>query len=115
MWHFADLRFADPIFLAICGLKTSAYISFLQSTKNHFKRVTFRTILRQRVLQYFVEICGFAIWGWIMKILAIAICGLAHLRNLRICDSGMSLRNCGFAICEQKSLESMGKNSDFIF
>jgi hypothetical protein len=88
----------------MCGLKTSAYIFFLQNTKNHFKRATFRTVLRQRVLQYFLEICGFAIWGWNMKKFGFAICGLAHLRNLRICGSGMSLRMGGFAICEQKKV-----------
>jgi hypothetical protein len=27
------------------------------------------------------------------------ICGLAHLRNLRICYCIMSLRICGFAVC----------------
>jgi hypothetical protein len=29
----------------------------------------------------------------------LAICGLAHLRNLQICDCGMSPRIFGFAIC----------------
>jgi hypothetical protein len=42
------------------------------------------TVLK-RVVQYFVEICKFA------------ICGLAHLRSLRICDSSMSPRICRFA------------------
>jgi hypothetical protein len=31
-----------------------------------------------------------------MQICGHAICGVAHLRNLRIFDSGMSPRNCGF-------------------
>jgi hypothetical protein len=39
----------------------------------------FNTTLKSfRVVQYFVEIRGFA------------NCGLAHLNNLRICDKGMS-------------------------
>jgi hypothetical protein len=41
------------------------------------------------------EICGFAICGLIMKICGFAICGQAHIRKLRICDSGMSPRICG--------------------
>ncbi len=40
-----------------------------------------------KVMQYFVEICIFA------------ICGLAYLRNLRICNCGTSLRMFWFAIC----------------
>jgi hypothetical protein len=34
-----------------------------------------------------------------MKICGFAICGLAHLKNWRICYSGMSPRIFGFAIC----------------
>jgi hypothetical protein len=63
MSHFADLRFADQIFFVICGF---AVCGFVQS---------------------FVEICEF-----IAKIFGFAICGLGHLRNLRICDSGVSQR-----------------------
>jgi hypothetical protein len=51
-------------------------------------------LFRDRVVQYFVKIWGFAIRGLIMKICAFAICGLAHLRlYLRISDSGMSRWN----------------------
>jgi hypothetical protein len=39
------------------------------------------------VVQKFEEIVGFA------------ICGLAHLKNLRSCDNGMNPTICGFAIC----------------
>ncbi len=47
-----------------------------------------------RVVQNFVEICG------------LAICGLAHLRDLRICNGGMSPWIFGIAICglKKKSL-----------
>jgi hypothetical protein len=38
------------------------------------------------------EICGFAIWGLVITNLWIAICGLAHLRNLRIC--GLTIKIC---------------------
>jgi hypothetical protein len=44
-----------------------------------------------------------------MKILGFAFCRLGHLRNLRICDSGMSLRMCGFAICELKKFGKLEK------
>jgi hypothetical protein len=43
------------------------------------------------------EICGFVICGTI-KIADLLFAGWAHPRNLRICNSGMSLRTCGFAI-----------------
>ncbi len=40
----------------------------------------------KKTLQYFVETCGFAICGLIIKNCGFAICRLAYLRNLRICD-----------------------------
>ncbi len=43
--------------------------------------------------------CGFVICWSIMKIFGFRICGLAHLRNLRICNSGMSPRTCWFVFC----------------
>ncbi len=58
--------------------------------------MTFRNVLSQSFV-VFVEFCGFAICGF-------AICVLAHFRNSRICDSGMSPRICGFADVKQKSL-----------
>jgi hypothetical protein len=48
-------------------------------------------------MQYFVEISRFAICGIIIKICGFSIYGLAVLRNLRICDSGMSPRFCEFS------------------
>jgi hypothetical protein len=33
-----------------------------------------------------------------LQIFVFAICGLANLRNLLICDCGMIPRMCGFAI-----------------
>jgi hypothetical protein len=50
-------------------------------------------------VQYFLEICRFAIRGLIIKISWFSFCGLAYLRNLRICNCGMSPRICGFGIC----------------
>jgi hypothetical protein len=50
----------------------------------------------ERVVQYFVEICGFAICG--LNHENLRICRLAHRRNLRICDSGMSPKICRFVI-----------------
>jgi hypothetical protein len=67
MWRFVDLWFADTIFFAICGLKTSAspqihifppyilYIAYKASikilkfvhNKKPFEKTTFRTVLRQ--------------------------------------------------------------------
>ncbi len=41
---------------------------------------------------YSLQICGFA------------ICGLAHLRNLRIFDFGMGPRICRFAICRETKI-----------
>jgi hypothetical protein len=99
-WHFADLRFADPIFFFICELKTSAspQISTFSpyknlaytvqqcsyskyKVKNRFKKTTFRTVLRQScaVVPYFVEICGFAICGLIMR-----ICGFSDWHTQEI-------------------------------
>jgi hypothetical protein len=52
-------------------------------------------------VQYFVKTCDLRIdhkdFG--LKICGFAICGLAHPRNLLICDSGMIPKICGFAIC----------------
>ena len=42
------------------------------------------------MLSFFAEICGFV------------ICRLAHLRNVRISDSGISLRIWRFGICGLK-------------
>jgi hypothetical protein len=36
------------------------------------------------------EICGFAVFGLNVKNSGFAICGLAHIGNLRNCDSGKS-------------------------
>ncbi len=51
-----------------------------------------------RVVQYFAE-SEFATGWLIIKIFGFAILGLADLKSLRIFDSGISLRICGFAIC----------------
>jgi hypothetical protein len=101
---FADLRFAGPFFFVICGLKTSQVrkncIKCSISKLYKIKKTLLLGLFWDRVVQSIVEIFGFAICGLIMKICRFAFCGLAHLSNLQICDSGMSLRICAFAICE---------------
>ncbi len=90
MRHLPDLRFPDPIFLwfvfcgtAICGVKifygpkTSAIIHVLNMAYIALKRLLLG-LFWDRVGKYFVKICGFG------------ICELAHLGNVRICDSGKS-------------------------
>ncbi len=62
-----------------------------------FKIRTFRTVFSQ-IAQFSIEICGFAIFQLIIKIYGFEVSGLAHVRNLRICDSGTSLRIRGFSI-----------------
>ncbi len=47
--------------------------------------------LKRRLLGLFVQ--------YFMKIFGFSICWLVHLRNLRICSSGMGPRICGFVIC----------------
>jgi hypothetical protein len=42
------------------------------------------------------KIYGFAIYGFAICGSMKEICGLAYLRNLRICDCGLSPRICGF-------------------
>ncbi len=48
---------------------------------------TLRTILRQSCV-VFCRIFGFAICGLLMRICTLTFCGLAQLRNVRICNSG---------------------------
>jgi hypothetical protein len=89
MWRSAKLRFEGPISFVICGINTAASpqihtfspfkfsiqcsFSDLYKIKNRFKKTTFRAVFRQS-RDFFVD-CGFA------------ICELAHLGVLRICDS----------------------------
>jgi hypothetical protein len=75
MWQFADLRFADPLLfcdLRVCGLRTHFLFAAL------------------KLLQT-LEICGLITKIWRI----FAICELDHLRNLRICNSGMKPRIFG--------------------
>ncbi len=46
-------------------------------------------------MQYFVEICGFAVCGSIIRMCGLATCLLENLRNLQICDNRMRIRICG--------------------
>ncbi len=57
----------------------------LYKTKNHLERLFW-----EGVVQYVAVIYGFVNCRF-------ALCGMAHLRNFRISDSGMSLIVCGFA------------------
>ncbi len=85
MWHFADLRFADPMIFLYANLKLPQirkYIPFPLTNltysdlyiKKSFEKTTFRAVLRIKT----VKICRFA------------ICVLAHVRkeakNLRNWD-----------------------------
>jgi hypothetical protein len=98
MWHFADLRFADPIIFVIYGLKTSArpqmhtfsplqrfgiYATAILSFKVQSKKIVLKRRLLGlfcgRVVQYFVEICGF--YGLIMK-----TCGFADWHTRKFAD-----------------------------
>jgi hypothetical protein len=56
------------------------------------------TVLRQRCAVFCknLQICDLQINH---KYLRICHLRLAYLRNLSMCDSGMSSRICGFAIC----------------
>ncbi len=56
-----------------------------------------RAVLRQSYA-IFCENCKFAICRLILKICGFAICGLALIRSLRICNNSMSPRICGFPI-----------------
>ncbi len=105
MWHFAD-----PIFLWSAdlsfGKSANTYFSLQMlhissdssTNKKSFKRALLR-LAWDRVVQHFVEICGFGICGLITKICGIALYRLAHIKNLRIFNGGMSPKIRGFAIC----------------
>ncbi len=69
------------------------------SNSNLYKINQLLGLLWDRVVHYFGGICEFVINRLIIKIYGFAICGLATVRYLRICESGMSPRICGFAIC----------------
>ncbi len=98
----------------ICGLKTPQVrkyiLFFLTNIVCHalIQLYNVKIVLKRRLLGlfwdsgvlYFEEICEFAICGLIMKIIKIwgfAICRLAQLKTLQICDSGMSPRMSRFA------------------
>jgi hypothetical protein len=115
--RFADLQFADHIFLQLSDtiifrrLNTSAYPQIKNFPPYEFqpKMLSFklkddfwlfgqlhgisqtgtpRKFAGLQFADYSLQICGFT------------ICGLANLRNLRICDCGMNPRICGFAFAD---------------
>ncbi len=114
MWHFADLRILDPFlwfadfklpqvrkYRLFSHYKSSIYVKLkikILHNKKSFKRQLLG-LFRDKVVQYFEEICGFTVCWLIEKNCGFAICGPAHLRNLRVCDSRMCPRIFGFAIC----------------
>ncbi len=77
MEHFTDLWFADQFFFTISELKTSTFSPYkcgisctdsnLYITTNSFKKRTF-SIIWDKGVQYFEEICRIAIFGFIIKI-----------------------------------------------
>ncbi len=82
--QLADLRFAGPRFFTDLNLPTIIHV---------FKYSIYSFALKRWLLgswAVFCRNCGFA------------ICGLAHLRNVRTCDSGKIIWICGFVICEGK-------------
>ena len=66
----------------------------VQNKKNHFKTTIFRPLLKHSNVQYFVEICKFAICRLSLKICGFAICDLrtGTPNSFGICDCGMSPR-----------------------
>jgi hypothetical protein len=50
---------------------------------------------------------GVAICGLIIKICGFVICGLVHLRSLRISESRVSHKICGFAYCKKNLLAQL--------
>ncbi len=99
IWYFEDFANWGP---------THTYILFLHAILASNAVIQIGTLgkifcllsglfLLYIVVQFFVEICGFAICGLIMKICRFSICGLAHIGNLQICVTGMSLRIYEFA------------------
>jgi hypothetical protein len=92
LW-FTDLDFrkSSNTYCTFFPYKYS-YNSSLCKLKKCFKKRTFRAVLRQGCAVFCgnLRICGL----FNHKICGIAICGLAHLRILRICDRGMGQRIC---------------------
>ncbi len=113
VWQFADLRFADPIFFAICGTNyiglpqiRKFFIFLLSNIYLKFSNSNFYEIKNSakpscgRVLGSFVILGGiFLTRCFIISVLWWKICGfanrgLAQLRNLWICKfCGLVKRN----------------------
>ncbi len=92
LWAFCDLR--TQFF---CGLKTSAcpQIRTCSPYEYMYSIESFTCnwgLIWDRVVEYFLE--GFTICGLIIKICGFAICVLAHLRNLLICDLRILKKIC---------------------
>jgi hypothetical protein len=108
--RICDLR--TQHFFVICGLKTSAspqiqtfpryYLQYKALILKIRGKRRLLGLFRDKVVQYFVLICRFAICGLLKKICGLAICGLTYLRNLQISDCVMCTRIYGFVICGLK-------------
>ncbi len=126
MWHFADLRFADPIFLRFENLlfmdlrfsdqsffadlkilqvrkhilflhtNIQEYIMFLFQFVQNKKKCFKKTTFSTFIRQSCAVLCQ-KLQICDLLICGFAICGLAHLRNEWICDRGKSPRSCRFA------------------
>ncbi len=79
---FADLRCVNPIFLWFADLKLPQIHNCIP-TFSPFKQRRLLGLFWYRVVQYFLDICGFGIYALIIKICGFTICGLAYLRNFR--------------------------------
>jgi hypothetical protein len=80
--------------LSRSGMKGQVIIQNLYEIKKCFTNTTFQTVSRQSCALFYRKLW---IYGLIMNIWGFSICGLAHLRKLRIFDGGMSPKICGFA------------------
>jgi len=101
------LLFADPIFVDLRPQIRKYIISLLKNIGLKF------SISNLYKINSAEQTCGRIIGGFVVFILsvvwkkncrfAIAICGMQHLRILRIWKSVMSPKVCGFANCGQKN------------
>ncbi len=126
MWHCANVRFTDTIFfflicgfviceIAICGPKLFYGLKFSASPRIHTFSLDIavrsnsnlnkvRKFQQNKQDPFHTELCSILykyVCGLIMKICRFFASLLAYLRNLRICDSGISPRSCGFADFEK--------------
>ncbi len=88
---YADLKVCKSANTYSLQIQHIPWCSNLYKIKNLFKKTIFGTVFRRSCVVFCRNL-------QIYKICRFAICGLVHLRKLRICNSGMSPRICGLAI-----------------